>query len=102
MALKAGENSSLRRVLGCCVHAPHLRRTLTIAAIVGSWLTLFNQGDVLWSGGASPVVLLKVALNYLTPFMVANLGLLSSERKRESSAEPASDGVLRGEDAGKR
>jgi hypothetical protein len=30
--------------LGTCLHQPHLRRTGSLA--VGTWLTLFNQGDV--------------------------------------------------------
>lgn len=55
----------------------HLRRTLLIAAIVGSWLTLFNEGGQLlhlpWSG----ILDLRVFLDYLTPFVVANLGIIS-------------------------
>lgn len=60
-------------------HPVHLRRTVLIAVIVGTWLTAFNQGDVVLSGGFDGGVALKVALNYLTPFVVANLGLLSRE-----------------------
>lgn len=55
----------------------HLRRTLTITLAVGSWLTLMNQGDVILQSGWSKPLILKLALNYLTPFVVANLGLLS-------------------------
>lgn len=58
----------------------HLRRTLTIALLVGSWLTLVNQGDVILRSGWSLALLVKVGLNYLTPFVVANLGLLSRSR----------------------
>lgn len=74
----------LARLVKLCGHPRHLRRTVVIAVIVGSWLTLFNQGEVLWAGQASSALLLKVFLNYLTPFVVANLGLLSSGRKGES------------------
>jgi hypothetical protein len=55
----------------------HLRRTLTIALVVGTWLTLANLGDVLISGQATVGTALKVAMNYVTPFVVSNLGLLS-------------------------
>lgn len=55
----------------------HLRRTLAIALAVGSWLTLVNQGDVILHSGWSQLLVMKLALNYLTPFVVANLGLLS-------------------------
>ena len=64
------------------VYPPHLRRTASIAAAVGTWLTIFNQGDILMSGGLSTLVLGKIVLNYLTPFVVANLGLLSADSGR--------------------
>ena len=69
----------LRRFLEVCGRPSHLRRTGTIALVVGTWLTLFNQGDAIWAGQIGTAVLLKVLLNYLTPFVVANLGLLSSK-----------------------
>ena len=69
----------LRRFLEVCGRPAHLRRTGTIALVVGSWLTLFNQGGAIWAGQIGTAVLLKVLLNYLTPFVVANLGLLSSK-----------------------
>ena len=55
----------------------HLRRTSLVALIVGSWLTAFNLGDVLIHQGLSSALALKVGLNYMTPFVVANLGLIS-------------------------
>lgn len=58
-------------------HPVHLRRTVTIAVAVGTWLTLVNEGDVLIGGHWSATLLTKSALNYLTPFVVSNLGLLS-------------------------
>lgn len=78
-----------------CARPRHLRRTSAIALVVGSWLTLFNQGDVLASGPVDSMLLLKVLLNYLTPFVVANFGLLSAqetdeelERARSGSPRP--------------
>lgn len=76
---------ALRRLLEICGRPRHLRRTGTIALVVGSWLTLFNQGGALWAEDISTAVLLKVLLNYLTPFVVANLGLLSSGRDENKS-----------------
>lgn len=66
-----------RSVLATVLAPAHLRRTGLIALIVGSWLTAFNQGDMLLAGAWSTKLALKVFLNYLTPFVVANLGLLS-------------------------
>jgi hypothetical protein len=68
-------SKALPRIL----YPPHLRRTLLIAATVGTWLTLFNQGDTLITKAMTAVLLGKVCLNYLTPFVVANLGLLSGK-----------------------
>ncbi len=66
-----------RSLVRVVLHPLHLRRTLTITVIVGTWLTLFNQADVLLGEGLSEGVAFKIVLNYLTPFVVSNLGLLS-------------------------
>lgn len=65
------------RYLGTCLESGHLARTGTIAVVIGSWLTLFNHGDALLAAGLDTLLIAKVGLNYLTPFVVANLGLLS-------------------------
>ena len=62
-----------------CLKRDHLFRTGTVTIVVGTWLTLFNQGDVLLSGPVDAALTAKIALNYLTPFVVANLGLLSHQ-----------------------
>ena len=62
-----------------CLHPQHLRRTLTITLLVGTWLTAYNQGSVLLSTGVTPPLAGRVLLNYLTPFLVANWGLVSRE-----------------------
>lgn len=58
----------------------HLKRTLLIAFVVGSWLNLFNHGDELLRGAMSAQLAVKLALNYLTPFIVSNFGLLAHQR----------------------
>lgn len=55
----------------------HLKRTLLIAFVIGTWLNLFNHGDELAQGVMNAALLAKLALNYLTPFVVANAGLLA-------------------------
>lgn len=59
----------------------HLRRTLLIAFAVGTWLNLFNHGDALVAGAWSLRLAAKLVLNYLTPFVVSNVGLLARQRK---------------------
>lgn len=58
----------------------HLKRTLLIALAVGTWLNLFNHGDELLRGVMSVQLAGKLALNYLTPFIVSNIGLLAHQR----------------------
>jgi hypothetical protein len=67
----------VRSVLKVVCDPRHLRKTGFIALVVGSWLTFINQADVLAAQGVTRLVVLKIVLNYLTPFVVANLGLLS-------------------------
>ncbi|HWU67758.1 MAG TPA: hypothetical protein VN046_02695 [Stenotrophobium sp.] len=64
------------------IEPAHLRRTGLIALAVGSWLTAFNLGDLLLQGQWSAAIALKLALNYLTPFVVSNLGLQSRRESR--------------------
>ncbi len=85
MPMKISSLYDVGRVFKPCAQPRHLRRTFTIALIVGSWLTLFNQGEVLTSGQLNSVLLLKVFLNYLTPFVVANFGLISAEKTNETT-----------------
>ena len=54
----------------------HLRRTVCIALVVGLVLTAINQLDVI-VGGDATTTWVKCGLNFLVPFVVSNLGLLS-------------------------
>ena len=58
----------------------HLRRTIKIALIVGTLLTLINQLDVFLKGQEVALTWVKCALNYCVPFVVSNLGLLAGKR----------------------
>lgn len=79
------------KLLKRLLHPAHLRRTGTIALIVGAWLTALNQGDVIWSGELNGWLGVKVALNFLTPFVVANLGLLSTETETSQERNPPTE-----------
>ena len=73
--------STWRETPPVVLHRPHLRNTVRIALIVGTVLFVINQLDVVLRGAATPVVWLKVALTYLVPFCVANLGILIASRR---------------------
>ena len=58
-----------------------LRRTLRIALLVGTILSLVNQGTVLAGGDVAIGTWLRVVANYLVPFCVSSAGFLSATRK---------------------
>ena len=74
----------LADAISYCGERAHLRRTLRIALVVGIVLTAINQLDVLVSGDAGTTTFIKCGLNFVVPFVVSNLGLLSGRPRRES------------------
>ena len=69
------------KCLTCALrHGPMLRRSIIASLVVGTILTLLNQGDVLLSGGWNNDLYWKIPLTYCVPFMVATYGALSSSR----------------------
>jgi hypothetical protein len=57
---------------------PAVRRSLTVALVVGTILNLINQGDALL--GAGTLVLWKLLLTYFVPFAVASYGSYAALR----------------------
>jgi len=68
-------------VVAVCCARPTLRRTARIAAVVGLALTGINEGDSLVHGNISAVTGIKVAFNFLVPFIVSNLGVLAGAQR---------------------
>jgi len=66
----------IKDALRVCCRWEHLKATGGVALLVGSWLTLVNQADIIAAQGFDFTVLIKVIVNYLTPFIVSNVGLL--------------------------
>jgi hypothetical protein len=50
-----------------------------IALVVGTWLSLMNQGHAI-ADGHTPWI--KIVLNYAMPFVVSSLGFLAARRRR--------------------
>jgi hypothetical protein len=71
---------AMREALRICFKREHLRRTVKIALVVGTILTLINQLDVILKGDATSITWVKAGLNYCVPFIVSNLGLLAGKR----------------------
>jgi len=55
-----------------------------IAAIVGTLLSLVNEGQVLANGQAGTAVWIRIGVNYAIPFIVASIGYLAPLRDRGS------------------
>jgi hypothetical protein len=53
-----------------------------IALVVGTLLTVVNLGGTFTSGEAGPATALQAAANYLIPYVVSSLGVLSRTRIR--------------------
>jgi hypothetical protein len=63
-----------------CRNPVTLRRTVRIALVVGTVLTVINQLDVLIAADATILTGVKIGLNYVVPFIVSNLGVLSARK----------------------
>jgi hypothetical protein len=72
--------STWRQAARVVSYPPHLRRTVSIALIVGTILFAINQLDVVIRGDATTIVWAKVAITYVVPFAVANAGILIASR----------------------
>lgn len=55
-----------------------VRMASPIAFLVGTWLSLVNQGSDIAHGS---IPWAKVALNFLTPFAVSSVGFLAARRR---------------------
>ena len=59
-----------------------VRAAAPVALAVGTLLSAVNQGGAVLHGRLSAGLVAKVAVNYLTPFVVASLGFLAAGRQR--------------------
>ena len=70
-----------RRCLRCTLMRPALlRRSLVTALVVGTILTLINQGGRILGGSFASDLFWRVPLTYFVPFCVATWGALVNSR----------------------
>ena len=70
------------KCLGCALfHRRMLRRSILTALVVGTLLTLLNQGDIILAGSWARDLYWKVPLTYCGPFLVVTWGSLSNGRR---------------------
>jgi hypothetical protein len=76
-----GEDCSVLKCLRCALrHRPLVWKALATSLVVGSILTLINQGDALLGGHFTPLLLWKVPLTYFVPYAVATYSALAISR----------------------
>ena len=60
-----------------CLAPKMLRQSLIVSAVVGTILTVINQGDAMFSGHLN---MTKVVLTYIVPFLVSTYGAWNMAR----------------------
>ncbi len=71
--------------LACAVlYRPVLRRAVYVSVVVGTILTIINQGDVLLAGAVTPLVVAKILLTYAVPYSVSTFSALLANRVKET------------------
>jgi hypothetical protein len=71
---------------GVITEPANVKRSVTIALVIGTLFVAMNQLEVILSGQASLIVWLKAGLTYVTPLCVSNLGILSATYRRAGEA----------------
>jgi hypothetical protein len=59
-----------------------VRTAFPVAVVVGTVLSLVNQGTVIFGGTAGTGTWVRVVVNYAVPFIVASIGYLAARRVR--------------------
>jgi hypothetical protein len=64
------------------------RTGIRVALVVGTILSVVNQGSVIVGGDATPVSWVRVGVNYLVPYLVSSIGYLAPFRVRRQDHAP--------------
>ena len=79
--MKNIDQKEVKKCLCCAIKDPgFLQRGLMMSLVVGTSLTLINNGDMLFSGNLSSELAWKIVLTYLVPFCVASYASLAAVR----------------------
>jgi hypothetical protein len=75
--------ASRRLCIWCALrHLPVVQRALVTALVVGTILTVINQGDALVTLTLTPVLLWKIPLTYFVPYAVSTYSAVAISRER--------------------
>lgn len=75
------------RIDGCrlIIRGVTFRTCARVAVVVGTILSLVNQGSVILDGDATRMTWARVAVNYLIPFLVSSIGYIAPFRLRNET-----------------
>jgi hypothetical protein len=59
-----------------------------IALVVGTVLSVVNRGYLIVDGAATAGTWIRVAVNFLVPYVVASIGCLSGRRRTDTGEPP--------------
>ncbi len=79
--------SIARSCVDHCRDRGAMRRTVAIALIVGTLLTLINLGDRLSAGDLDTVTLGRIAADYAVPWVVSSVGYIAARRTAVARAD---------------
>ena len=78
----AEDEGIILKCFRCAIwHRPMVSRSLMVALVIGTILTVLNQGDIIFTGSWKGALYWKVPITYCVPFCVATFGALSSARR---------------------
>jgi hypothetical protein len=67
--------------VGLVLRGRTARVAVPVAAVVGTVISVVNQADVLIGGHASGITWVRIAVNYVVPYLVASVAYLSACRR---------------------
>ncbi len=66
-----------------------VRTGARVSAVVGTVLSVVNQGATIVDGNATVTTWIRVGVNYLVPFLVSSYGFLAARRVTDRDAGPS-------------
>ena len=72
------------QAVGLIVRGYTFRTAAPIALVVGTILSLVNQGALMIDGEANIATWVRIAVNYLVPYVVSSIGYLAAFRDGRS------------------
>jgi len=84
-AARQGIRAQVDEITKCALcalrHVPMLRRSLAVAAVVGTIVTLLNHGDTILLGHWHDALYWKIPPTFCVPFCVATFGAMTNGRR---------------------